>query len=267
MRSIAAAAIVPFVPGPQSTEKSIDRVLVRAGLCSRNQARAAIEQGRVEVDGAIVRSPDTWIDVERAVVRVDGERLSTRTRAVWMLHKPVGVVTTRTDHRARTTVCDLLPTPLHWLAPVGRLDLETSGLLLFTNDGELARGILAPGSKLKKTYEVRCSGQLQDEQLMRLRTGLDIGDGSGTTLPAEAELTARGSYECTIRLAIHEGRNRQVRKMVRAVGSGVLALHRSSIGPLGLGDLEVGSARALTVEEEHTLRAAVSAAIAASTGA
>jgi pseudouridine synthase len=252
--------------GPQSSDKSIDRVLVAAGLCSRTQARAAVAAGRVEVNGAIVREPDTWIDVGCAVVRVDGELLRSRPRAVWMLHKPTGVVTARVDHRARPTVCDLLPPDLDWLAPIGRLDLETTGLLLFTNDGELARGILAPASKLPKTYEVRCSGQLQDEQLERMRLGLDIGDGAGPTLPAQVELVERGAYECSIRIAIHEGRNRQVRKMVRAIGSGVLALHRSFVGPLGLGDLAVGAARALTAVEEPLLRAAVAGAMARAAG-
>jgi len=250
------AANVSFVAGPQSAEKSLDRVIVRHGLCSRTQARHAIEAGRVAVDGSVVTEPDTWIDEANARVTVDGEPLSMRPRATWMLHKPTGYVTARVDHRDRPTVCDLLPQSIGWLAPVGRLDLDTSGLLLFTNDGELARSVLDPESCLQKTYVVRCSGSLDDDDLARLRTGIDIGDGGPITRKAHAERIDDTGRECTIELRIHEGRNRQVRRMIRALGHGVLALHRSHVGPLSLMGLEVGTSRALTDQEVASLRAA-----------
>ena len=256
---LRCAANVSSVPGPQSTEKSLDRVIVRCGLCSRTQARAAIAQGRVEVDGVVVTEPDTWIDETRARVLFDGEPLAARPRATWMLHKPTGYVTARIDHRDRPTVCDLMPASIGWLAPVGRLDLETSGLLLFTNDGELARSVLDPESCLEKTYVVRCSGSLDDQDLALLRSGIDIGDGQGKTRPARAERISDDGRECTIELRIHEGRNRQVRRMVRALGHGVLALHRSHIGPLSLAGLDVGTSRALTDAEVAALRAAAGA--------
>lgn len=249
------------MPGPQSTERSLDRVLVRAGLCSRTQARAAIEGGRIAVDGVVVTEPDTWIDVERAAVTVDGEPLRPRERAVWMLHKPVGFVTARIDHRGRPVACDLMPRSIGWLAPVGRLDLDTSGLLLFTNDGQLARAILDPHSGCEKRYEVECTGPLHDADLARLCEGVDLGDGKGDTRRARAEFARRGERDCAIRLWIHEGRNRQVRRMVRSLGVGVAHLHRASIGPLELAELPSGSARALRPEEELALRTSLGSAL------
>lgn len=212
------------------------------------------------MNGASLLDPDTWVDAANDQICLDGNLLSARPKATWMLHKPVGYVTTRVDHRARPTACELMPRDLPWLAPVGRLDLETSGLLLFTNDGDLARTILDPSSKIEKSYVVRCSGPLMQEHLDHLAAGVDIGDGAGPTRPARAELLARDGYECTIRLVIHEGRNRQVRRMVRAVRAGVLALHRERIGPLSLGDLPAGQARALSADELDQLRIALHAA-------
>jgi 23S rRNA pseudouridine2605 synthase len=127
---------------------------------------------------------------------------------------------------------------------------------LFTNDGELARSVLDPESCLQKTYVVRCSGSLDDDDLARLCNGIDIGDGGPITRKAHAERIDDTGRECTIELRIHEGRNRQVRRMIRALGHGVLALHRSHVGPLSLLGLEVGTSRALTDQEVASLRAA-----------
>lgn len=216
--------------------------------------------GRVSVNGTSLLDPDTWVDAANDQICLDGHPVSAQPKATWMLHKPIGYVTTRVDHRARPTACDLMPRDLPWLAPVGRLDLETSGLLLFTNDGDLARTILDPSSKIEKSYVVRCSGPLTQEHLDHLAAGVDIGDGAGPTRPARSELLARDGHECTIRLVIHEGRNRQVRRMIRAVRAGVLALHRERIGPLSLGDLPAGQARALGEHELAPLRTALHAA-------
>ncbi|MEI6129911.1 MAG: pseudouridine synthase [Planctomycetota bacterium] len=248
------------MPRSSPSNKTIDRLLSRAGVCSREQARTAIAEGRVQVNGKVLRDPNAWVDLVTDKVLFDGEPLRTRKRSVWMLHKPVGYVTTRHDERGRPTVCELMPNNLDWLAPVGRLDLETSGLLLFTNDGDLARAILEPASKLPKTYEALCSGQLHDAQIAALRNGVELDDGK--TLPAHAEVISREQYSCRIRLIIHEGRNRQVRRMIRAVRSGVMELHRSRIGPLALGDLPSGEARALSADELTVLRAALADALA-----
>jgi len=232
-------------------------VLSRAGLCSRTEAQATIAAGRVQVNGHIVRDPETWIDPVRDKVLCDGAALRARRKEVWMLHKPVGYVTTARDELDRTTVYALLGKDLPWLAPVGRLDVDTSGLLLFTNDSDLANAITEPGSKLSKTYEVRCQGALADAALTRLRTGVVLDDGP--TRPARVERLAGDDATTTLRLVITEGRNRQVRRMVQAVGSAVLTLHRLRIGPIELGDLPTATSRALTADEHHALRAAVSA--------
>jgi pseudouridine synthase len=259
LRQPADGAILRRVPRASPSRKTIDRLLSRAGVCSREQARAAVAAGRVTVNGRVLRDPDAWVDLVRDAVALDGEPLRARKKAVWMLHKPTGCVTTRRDERGRTTVFALLPPGLDWLAPIGRLDLDTSGLLLFTNDGDLARAVLDPASKLPKTYEVLAAGPLHDGQLAALRAGVLLDDGP--TLPARVELLARDAAATRLRLAIHEGRNRQVRRMLEAVGSRVLALHRCRIGPLSLGELPCGEARALAAAEVAALRQALAAAL------
>jgi len=238
-------------------KKTLDRVLSRAGICSRNEARLAIRAGRVRCNGKLVQDPDAWIDPVRDRVSFDGQELRSTARQVWMLHKPTGYVTTAVDELDRTTVYALLPPGLPWLAPVGRLDRDTSGLLLFTNDSDLAHRITAPDSKLPKTYLAHCRGRLSDTALQQLAEGLQLHDGP--TRPATVHRLDGDDRSTRIELTITEGRNRQVRRMLLAVGSRVYALHRSRIGPLTLGDLPEGQARALTPDEVRQLRAALPA--------
>ena len=240
-----------------ATKKTLDRVLSRAGLCSRTAAREQIAAGRVQVNGQVVRDPDVWIDLVRDKVLCDGAALRAQKKEVWMLHKPVGYMTTASDERDRATVYALLPKDLPWLAPVGRLDQDTSGLLLFTNDSDLANAITDPATKLGKTYEARCAGALADAAVARLRAGVVLDDGP--TQPARVERLAADATSTLLRLSISEGRNRQVRRMLEAVGSHVLDLHRTSIGPLELGDLPLGTARTLTAAERQALRSALKA--------
>lgn len=235
--------------------KTLDRALSRLGACSRSQARSAIAAGRVQVNGKRVVDADTWVDIGRDQLALDGEPVRARPKEIWLLHKPVGVVTTSSDELGRDTVHALLPPDLPWLAPVGRLDLDTSGLLLFTNDSDLANAITAPATKLPKTYEVCCDGCIDDASLTRLARGVQLDDGP--TLPAKVDRLGGDDRTTLLRLVITEGRNRQVRRMVAAIGSHVLALHRPRIGPLTLGDLPVGAARRLTAAEVDALRAAV----------
>ncbi len=253
---MSGSANLTRVLPPETASLPLDRAIVAAGLCSRTQALRAIAQGRVRVDGVATDRAGMRVDLGRNRIEVDGEPLAVRPREHWMLHKPRGHLTARVDPRGRPTVCSLLPAELGWLAPVGRLDLDTSGLLLFTNDGALAHAILAPSCGMAKSYLARCSGRLDEGDLQRLRTGVDIGCGQGPTQPAEAELVAVADFECTLRLSIREGRNRQVRRMIRALGHGVLELHRDRIGPLQLGALPLGHARRLEPAELAALRAA-----------
>lgn len=239
-----------------SGKKTLDRLLSRAGLCSRSEAQALVRAGRAQVNGRIVRDPETWVDPARDRVLVDGAPLRARGKEVWALHKPVGYVTTAADEMGRDTVYALLPEDATWLGPVGRLDRDSSGLLLFTNDSDLAHAITAPASKLPKTYEVRCKGPLRDDQLERLRSGVQLPDGPTLPCPVERLDDDRSSR---LRIVLTEGRNRQIRRMLQAVGSRVHTLHRVQIGPLLLGELPEGACRRLSADEVAALRHAVSA--------
>lgn len=245
--------------------KSLDRLLSRAGLCSRPQAQAAIAAGRVTVNGRVVRDPEAWVDIAHDKVVFDGALLEPRPKEVWALHKPVGYVTTTDDEHGRDTVYALLPEGMTWLAPVGRLDLESSGLLLFTNDTHLASDLIDPRCKLPKVYEVRCKGPLPDPVLTRLRDGVPLQDG--LTLPAGVERLDDDDRSTRLRITLVEGRNRQIRRMLLAVGSRVQTLHRVRIGPLELGEHPEGLCRRLGEAEVQTLRAAVAAARAAQAAA
>lgn len=236
-------------------KKTLDRVLSRAGACSRSEARTVIAAGRVTVNGRSVRDPDAWIDPGRDRIALDGGPLQAVPKQVWMLHKPVGLVTTADDEHGRATVYSLLPADLPWLAPVGRLDQDTSGLLLFTNDSDLAHAITEPSTELAKVYRVLAKGRLDDAALQRLAAGPVLDDGP--TRPARVERLADDDRTTTLRLTITEGRNRQVRRMVAAIGSKVLELHRERIGPLALGALVAGAVRRLTAAEVTALRDAV----------
>ena len=239
-----------------SGKKTLDRMLSRAGACSRHQAVAWIAAGRVQVNGRTVRNAEAWVDPVRDRVLVDGAPLRPRSKEVWAMHKPVGYVTTAADEHGRATVYDLLPPDASWLAPVGRLDRDSSGLLLFTNDNDLAHAINAPASKLPKVYEVRVKGRVGDAALTTLRNGVALHDG--TTRPARADALDHDARSTLLRIELVEGRNRQIRRMVLAIGSRVWTLHRISVGPIGLGDQAEGSCRRLAPDEVQALRAAVS---------
>lgn len=230
----------------------------RAGLCSRSQAQAAIAQGRVQLNGRVVRDPETWVDPVRDRITFDQAPVQARRKEVWLLHKPIGYVTTAADERGRSTVYALLPADSTWLGPVGRLDRDSSGLLLFTNDSDLANAITAPSSKLQKTYLVRIRGEVDDATLHRLRAGIELHDGP--TQPAAIDRVDSDGRSTLLQFVLTEGRNRQIRRMVTAIGSRVLTLHRTRIGPLELGDLAEGGCRRLLPAEVAALRAAVTAA-------
>jgi len=231
--------------------KTLERVLSKAGLCSRAQARSWIGQGRVRLNGRRIQNPDHWVDLDRDRVTLDGRPVRSSTPVYLLLYKPKGYLTTRTDPQGRPTIYDLLKDLPHWVVPVGRLDLDTSGLLLLTNDTQFAERVTSPDSKIPKTYLVKTSTRLTGEQLDDLRRGVALKDGP--TRPALVQRLRDAGRHTFFELTITEGRNRQVRRMVEAVGSRVLKLVRTGIGELRIGDLPVGRFRELTAEELRKL--------------
>ena len=228
--------------------KTLERVLSKAGLGSRTEARSWIGGGRVSVNGRVVRDPDAWIDLERDKVAFDGKPLRREERTYLLLHKPAGYITTYRDPQQRPTIYDLLPDRERYLFPVGRLDLDTSGLLILTNDTQLAERLTNPEYHVPKTYLVTASRPLADEDLDLLRNGIELRDGP--TRPAHVTRVSENVFE----IIITEGRNRQVRRMVEALDAEVVTLVRTAIGSIRIGDLPSGKTRALTADEEKTLK-------------
>ena len=231
--------------------RELARVLSKAGLCSRTVAAEWIRAGRVRVDGALVRDPTARVDPARSAVRVDGRPIDRGERSYWMLHKPRGYVTTRSDPSGRPTVYDLLEGLGEWVVPVGRLDRDTSGLLLLTNDTQFAERITNPDSHVAKTYRVTTKPRLAEGALERLRAGVVLKDGP--TRPAVVRRVGDRGPTTTLEITITEGRNRQVRRMIVEVGARVEKLARVSIGSVRLGDLASGAARRLTAAELRAL--------------
>jgi 23S rRNA pseudouridine2605 synthase len=206
--------------------------------------------GRVTVDGRPARLGES-VDTESQDVRVDGRRLSPQTLEYWLLNKPAGVVTTVRDPEGRPTVVDCLATKAR-VFPVGRLDLETTGVLLLTNDGELAHRLLHPRYGVEKEYVATVLGRPDEATLEVLRHGVELEDGP--TAPARVELVGPAGRQTQVSLVIHEGRKRQVRRMLQAVGHPVRALHRRRFGPLDDARLPPGKARRLRAEEISRLK-------------
>jgi 23S rRNA pseudouridine2605 synthase len=226
------------------------KYLAHAGVASRRAAETVIAGGRVRVDGEIVLDPARDVG-EDSHVAVDGRALDgPEARVSYALHKPLGVVSTASDPHGRGTVVDLVPAEGLRLYPVGRLDADSSGLILLTNDGELANRLTHPRFEVEKTYRARVGGgPIGDGALRSLRRGVELDDGP--TAPARV----RRIEKDVIELTIHEGRNRQVRRMCEAVGRPVLTLERVAFGPLRLDRLATGEHRRLDQREIDALRA------------
>ncbi len=219
---------------------SLPRALSKLGICSRTQAAAYVEDGRVEVNGLISRDPALRVSLHADRIRVDGKPISeTRESIVIALHKPAGYVTTRSDPQGRRTVYELLPKVDRFVFPVGRLDRGTSGLLLFTDDHRLGEALTNPDRHVPKTYEVVVDRIPDQAGLAALRQGLAIGRGE-VTRPAIVEVPGPGGPVARLRIVLVEGRNRQVRRMLSAVGVAVVELTRVGVGSLGLGGIPVG---------------------------
>lgn len=231
----------------QAPRKTLERVLSKAGLGSRTEARKRIGAGRVKVNGKLIQTPDHWVDLVRDKVTLDDQPVKAHEKIYLLLYKPAGYITTFKDPEGRPTVYDLVRDAGRWVVPVGRLDQDTSGLLLLTNDTQFAERISNPEYKVRKTYLVKASTLLNDEQLQQLRDGVVLSDGP--TQPAQVKRVRDSAKYSFIEITIHEGRNRQVRRMIEAVGSKVLKLVRTEIGGLRIGDLPIGRYRELTAAE------------------
>lgn len=233
--------------------KTLDRVLSKAGVGSRVEAARWVRAGRVRVNGRPVRDPDHWVDMERDRVRLDGKPLQARQRIYLLLYKPAGYLTTYRDPQGRPTVYDLVADAGTFLSPVGRLDLDTSGLLLMTNDNQFAERVTNPNSHVPKTYLVKASARLTDDQLQRLRDGIELSDGP--TRPAQVVRVRDSARYTHFEITLTEGRNRQVRRMVETLGATVLKLVRVRIGNIRIGTLPIGKWRMLTEAEVRALAA------------
>ena len=232
--------------------KTLERVLSKAGLGSRVEARRWVHARRVTVNGRVIENPDHWVDLDRDKVAFDGKPLQRREPVYLLLYKPTGYVTTYRDPEGRPTVYDLIGDVGTFVSPVGRLDLKTSGLLLMTNDNAFADHVTSPESHVPKTYLVKASTRLTDEQLQALQTGVELHDGP--TRPARVTRVRDSEKYTHFEITLTEGRNRQVRRMVEALDSKVLKLVRVKIGSIGIGALPIGKWRHLTGAEVAALQ-------------
>jgi pseudouridine synthase len=232
-------------------EERLQKILSRAGLASRRQAEAWIEDGRVEVNGRLVRRLGEKADPQRDDIRVDGRRVHPAVRRIVVaLYKPRGVITSLHDPQGRTTVRELVARVRERVYPIGRLDYHSEGLLLMTNDGELAARLMAPRSHCAKVYEVKVRGYPEPETLRRLARGVEL-EGL-RTLPASVRWL-RGQHNAWLEVRLVEGRKNQIRKMLLHAGHPVMKLRRVRIGPLGLGNLRPGEFRVLSEAEVERL--------------
>jgi 23S rRNA pseudouridine2605 synthase len=228
------------------------KFLAHAGVASRRAAEEIIREGRVRVDGTIVTDPAHGVDDDTQGVQVDNKPVGIKdTKSVWLVHKPSGVVSTAKDTHNRRTVVDMVDSPRTRLYPVGRLDADSTGLILLTDDGDLANRLTHPRYEVPKTYVVsvgRGGIAVPEQELRRLREGVQLDDGM--TLPAEVRQLRPGVLQITLR----EGRKRQVKRMCAEIGHPVHRLQRVAFGPLRLGDLGEGRVRRLSPAEVQRLR-------------
>ena len=229
-------------------EERLQKVLAKAGMASRRHSEELILNGKVKVNGKVITELGTKVNAAKDVIEVSGKVIPPPERKVYyLLNKPRGYVTTLKDERGRKTVMDLLEGIPQRVYPVGRLDYDSEGLLLLTNDGELTQAFTHPKHRVKKTYMARVEGIPEPEKLESLTKGIQLEDG--LTAPAEVRLTNILDNRALLEIRIHEGRNRQVRRMCEQIGHPVVRLRRVQMGPLVLGDLKPGQYRPLTHNE------------------
>ena len=230
----------------------INKYIAQAGVASRRKADELIAAGNVKVNGAVLREPGYDV-TEGDIVEVNGRRIEAEEKKVYLLlNKPLGYVTTVSDDKERLAVMDLVQDVDARIFPVGRLDYNTSGMLIMTNDGDFAYKLTHPKHELTKTYRARVSGVLSTEKVWKLRNGVDIG--GFITSKARVDVVKGLPKSTIVDITIHEGKNRQVRKMFKAVGNNVQELERIAIGDIRLGRLAEGHYRKLTREEVEYLK-------------
>ena len=225
----------------------LQKILARAGVASRRGAEELILAGRVEVNGSIVTQLGAKVDAQLASIRVDGREISSEKKIYLLLNKPAGYITTLSDPQGRKLVSDLVRDIPERKFPVGRLDLDTEGALIMTNDGAFAHSILHPSREIKRTYEALVNGRPSREALRQLSTGIEL-DGT-YTFPAKLRVLRQQAQQSLIEIIIHEGRKRQVRRMFQAVGHRVLLLRRTAYGNLRLNDLPLGRYKILNTTD------------------
>jgi 23S rRNA pseudouridine2605 synthase len=229
----------------------LQKVLAAAGVASRRECEQLIREGRVEVDGNVVTELGLRVDRGRQEIRVDGERLSQPKLHYFAVNKPRGVVSTARDPSGRPRVIDLLPPDLPRVFNVGRLDLHSEGLILVTNDGELANCLTHPRHGIKKTYHIQVAGHPESEVLRQLVGGVHLAEGFAHV--ESARIKSRRKQSTVLEVVLSEGRNREIRRLLARFGHKVQRLVRVAVGPVRLGDLPPGAVRRLTREEIQSL--------------
>lgn len=232
------------------------RALSKMGYCSRSQAAALVRAGRVTLNGRLVRDPEKQVRLGRDHIAVDGAPVDERPRFYLMMNKPRGVVTTASDEKGRATVYDLLKPDEEWVGPVGRLDKASEGLLLLTNDSDWAAKVTDPASHLVKRYHVQVNCVAEESLLARIQQGV-VADGERLGVTA-VQIIRVGSKNSWLEIALDEGKNRHIRRLLAALGVQVMRLVRVSIGPLELGPLKKGGVRLLTDREKQLIDRALS---------
>jgi 23S rRNA pseudouridine2605 synthase len=234
----------------------LQKAIADSGLASRRKAETMITEGRVTVNGRVVRQLGTKVDLERDHVKVDGRHLKPVPPSVFlMLNKPKGCVSSLSDPAGRPTITDLLAGVGLRVFPVGRLDYDSEGLMLLTNQGDLAQTLLHPRYHVPKTYLIKVKGVLTDEEITSLERGVQLDDG--LTAPASVQKVRKAKENSWLEVTIHEGRKHQVKRMLEAVGHPVIKLTRVRFGPLALGNLPPGEYRYLTDREANAVRSLV----------
>lgn len=240
------------MPKPPSAPRfGLARALSKLGYCSRSQAAELIQGGRVRLNGRVSRNAEAPVRMAHDQIEIDGGRLRAGARVQLMLNKPRGVVTTASDEKGRATVYSCLPNGLPWVAPVGRLDQASEGLLLLTNDPQWAARVTAPETHLEKTYHVQIDALATEALCMSLEGG--VKDGKETLRASRARTLRLGKKNSWLEIVLDEGKNRQIRRMLASLELQVLRLIRVAIGPLQLGELAKGASRPLTAPEKAAL--------------